>query len=223
MTRLRVLIADDHAVVRQGLRAILEAADGIDVVAEAADGATAVAEAAAARPDVVVMDVRMRSEVDGVEACREIKSQQPDTAVLMLTSFGGADAVLASFMAGASGFLVKNTGSRELIRAVQAVGGGASLLDPSVMTQVASKLSGLAAGDPHQARAQVLSEREREVLRLIARGFTNRQIADELVIAPATARNHVSHILDKLGMRRRSEAAAFAAEIGLTADDTSAD
>ena len=140
----------------------------------------------------------------------------------MLTSYGGGDAALAAFMAGASGFLIKNTGPADLLRAVRAVSNGESLVDPSVMNDVAAKLSDLAEGDPQQQRAASLSQREREVLGLVAQGLTNNEIAEQLVIAPATARNHVSHILEKVGMRRRSEAAAFAAEIGLTSVESDA-
>ena len=219
---LRVLIVDDHAVVRTSLRAMLEAEPDISVIGEAGDAGSAIAEAAASLPDVVIMDIRMDGDTDGIEACREIKSARAQCAVLMLTSYGGGDAVLAAFMAGASGFLIKNTGPAELLRAVRAVSNGESLLDPSVMNDVAAKLSGLAESDPQEQRAASLSQREREVLGLVAQGLTNNEIAEQLVIAPATARNHVSHILDKLGMRRRSEAAAFAAEIGLTSGESDA-
>ena len=216
MKRIRVLIVDDHAVVRTGLRTILETEDDIAVVAEAGDGAGAVREAEAAQPSVVLMDVRMRTSTDGIEACREIRSRVPGAAVLVLTSFGGGEAILAAFMAGAAGYLLKNTGPRELLRSIRAVAAGETLLDPNVAGQVTNKLVDLASGDD-QGRAAALTDREKEVLTLVARGRTNREIAEELVIAPATARNHVSRILDKLGMHRRSEAAAFAAEIGLLA------
>jgi DNA-binding NarL/FixJ family response regulator len=186
------------------------------VVGEAGDGDGAVREALASQPDVVVMDVRM-GPTDGIDACRQLRSQMPAVGVLMLTSFGTKEAVLSALMAGASGFLVKNTGRAELLRAIRAVAAGESLLDPAVTKTVTDRLLQLAAevGDP---RIAALSPREREVLQEVARGRTNHEIAGELGISDATARNHVSHILEKLGMSRRSEAAALAAQVGLAAD-----
>ena len=213
MKQIRVLLVDDHAVVRAGLRAILEGEDDIAVVAEAADGDAAVREALAANPTVVIMDVRM-GPTDGIQACREIKSERDGIGVLMLTSFGGAEAVVAALMAGASGFLLKNTGRDELLRAIRAVARGESLLDATATRQITNKIVDLAAGGGAPLVSR-LSDREREVLTLVAQGHTNKEIAGELVISKVTARNHVSHILEKLGMSRRSEAAAFAAQMGL--------
>ena len=213
MKQIRVLLVDDHAVVRAGLRAILEVEDDIAVVAEAADGDAAVREALAANPAVVIMDVRM-GPTDGIQACREIKSERDGIGVLMLTSFGGAEAVVAALMAGASGFLLKNTGRDELLRAIRAVARGESLLDAAATRQITNKIVDLAAGGGAPLVSR-LSDREREVLTLVAQGHTNKEIAGELVISKVTARNHVSHILEKLGMSRRSEAAAFAAQMGL--------
>ncbi len=213
MNRIRVLLVDDHEIVRTGLRALLEAEADMAVVGEAEDGEGAVREALSLLPRVVVMDVRMGG-VDGIQACRAIKNDQPQIGVLMLTSFGGGEAVLAALMAGASGFLLKNTGGHGLLRAIRAVARGESLLDPEVTKETADKLVELASAG-RDTRVGRLSPREREVLSLVARGYTNREIAEELVISPATARNHVSHILEKLGMGRRSEAAAFAAEMGI--------
>ena len=214
MAKIRVLIVDDHEVVRVGLRTLLELEPDIDVVGEAPDGDTAIRRAEVNRPDVILMDIRM-GPVDGIQACRAIKSRFPTMAVLMLTSYGTDEAVLASLMAGASGFLLKNRGREDLLRAVRAAARGESLLDPSVTGQMMKKLVELAsaARDPRLAE---LSPREREVLALVAKGRTNKQIAEALVISEATARNHVSHILEKLGMSRRSEAAAFAAQFRLT-------
>ena len=217
MTPIRVLLADDHEVVRVGLRSLLEIEPDMRVVAEAADGATAIRAAQAHRPDVVIMDVRMEP-IDGIAACREVKSLLPETGVLMLTSFGTEEAVLAALMAGASGFLLKNAGRAEVLRAVRAVARGESLLDTAVTRRVTERLVALATRTEHDEVAQ-LSTREREVLALVAEGRTNREIAARLVISEATARNHVSHILDKLGMSRRSEAAAFAARMGLLRPD----
>ena len=213
MARIRVLIVDDHEVVRVGLRALFEMEPDLSVVGEAAGGDAAVREAETHRPHVVLMDIRM-GLTDGIQACRMIKSGLPDVAVLMLTSYGTEEAVLASLMAGAAGFLLKNTGRDDLLRAVCTVAGGKSLLDPTVTKRITERLVELAS-KAEDERIAALSPREREVLTLVAQGLTNRQIAERLVIAEATARNHVSHILDRLGMSRRAEAAAFAAQMGL--------
>ena len=210
---IRVLLVDDHEVVRIGLRHMLQIEPDIEVVGEAADGDAAVRLARTQRPNVVLMDVRM-GPTDGIEACRALKSELSETQVVMLTSFGTDDAVLSALMAGASGFLLKNTGRAELLRAVRAVAAGDALLDPAVTRRVTEQLVALASRAEHPQMA-LLSPREREVLVLVAQGKTNKQIADALVISEATARNHVSHILDKLGMSRRSNAAAFAVEMGL--------
>ncbi len=170
-------------------------------------------EALATQPDVVVMDVRM-GPTDGIDACRQLRSQLPTVGVLMLTSFGTKEAVLSALMAGAAGFLVKNTGRAELLRAIRAVAAGESLLDPAVTRAVTDRLLQLAA-EAEDPRIAALSPREREVLQHVARGRTNHEIAGELGISDATARNHVSHILEKLGMSRRSEAAALAAQVWL--------
>jgi DNA-binding NarL/FixJ family response regulator len=215
---IRVLLVDDHEVVRAGLRAMIDLEADLEVVGEAADGGEAVRQALWLRPDVVVMDVRMGAGMDGIEACRAVKSELPEAGVLMLTSFGSEEAVLAALMAGASGFLLKNSGRADLLKAIRAVGGGQSLLDPSVTAGVTRRLVQLATGPPHPLIAK-LSEREREVLGLVAQGLTNRQIAERLVISETTARNHVSHILEKLGMSRRAEAAAFAAQLRLATLD----
>ena len=200
-------------MVRVGLRALFEMEPDLSVVGEAAGGDAAVREAETHRPHVVLMDIRM-GLTDGIQACRMIKSGLPDVAVLMLTSYGTEEAVLASLMAGAAGFLLKNTGRDDLLRAVCTVAGGKSLLDPTVTKRITERLVELAS-KAEDERIAALSPREREVLTLVAQGLTNRQIAERLVIAEATARNHVSHILDRLGMSRRAEAAAFAAQMGL--------
>ena len=187
MKQIRVLLVDDHAVVRAGLRAILEVEDDIAVVAEAADGDAAVREALAANPAVVIMDVRM-GPTDGIQACREIKSERDGIGVLMLTSFGGAEAVVAALMAGASGFLLKNTGRDELLRAIRAVARGESLLDAAATRQITNKIVDLAGGGGAPLVSR-LSDREREVLTLVAQGHTNKEIAGELVISKVTARN----------------------------------
>lgn len=211
---IRILLVDDHEIVRTGLRAMFELEDDIEVVGEAGDGEAAIAAAGSVSPDVVVMDIRMGGGIDGIDACREIKSARPETGVLMLTSFGTDEAVFAALMAGASGFLLKNTGRAELLRAIRLIADGQSLLDPAVTGRVTRKLVELAQGSGPDELAE-LSAREREVLVLVAKGMTNREIAAQLVISDATARNHVSHILEKLGLSRRTEAATLAARLGL--------
>ena len=217
MAHVRIMVVDDHEVVRTGLRAILEPEDDLEVVAEAGSGDEAVRAIGNPPPDVVLMDVRM-GDMSGTEACRLIKSAHPDVRVLMLTSFGEEEAVMAAILAGASGYLLKNSGRAELLSAIRAVAGGQSLLDPSVTKKVMERLASLTQKESDRA-VEALSEREREVVELVARGLTNREIAEKLIISENTARNHVSRILDKLGLTRRSEAAVFAAQHGLLGDD----
>lgn len=213
--RLSVLIVDDHAVVRRGLQAVLEDEEGLAVVGEAASASEAVARARALRPDVVLMDIRMGEgdDASGIAACRQIRSQLPETQVIMFTSYGQRESVLASIMAGATGFLTKNVGHSQLIAAIRAAGRGESLLDPSATREVIKRLSELSVA-PRRAE-DALSEREKEVLFLVAQGCTNKEIAAKLFVSPYTARNHVIRILDKLGLSRRSEAAAQAVRLGL--------
>ncbi len=212
MKPISVMIVDDHEVVRLGLRAVLEPEDDIQVVADAATADAAIREARIKRPNVVLMDVRMPGK-DGIQACREIRERLPATRVLMLTSYSEEQAVLAAVLAGASGYLLKNVGRAELLRAIRVVAAGESLLDPAVTSSVLARLKELSSReDPEVA---LLSKREREVMALVAEGRTNKEIAGELIISENTARNHVSRILDKLGLTRRSEAATFAAQHGL--------
>lgn len=212
MKPISVMIVDDHEVVRLGLRAVLEPEDDIQVVADAATADAAIREAQIKRPNVVLMDVRMPGK-DGIQACREIRERLPATRVLMLTSYSEEQAVLAAVLAGASGYLLKNVGRAELLRAIRVVAAGESLLDPAVTSSVLARLKELSSReDPEVA---LLSKREREVMALVAEGRTNKEIAGELIISENTARNHVSRILDKLGLTRRSEAATFAAQHGL--------
>lgn len=216
MPSIRVMIVDDHEVVRSGLKAILEPEDDLEVVGEASSGSESVQKVPLLNPHLVLMDVRME-EMSGIEACRLIKSAHPQVNVLMLTSFGEEEAVMASIMAGASAYLLKNVGRAELIRAIRAVALGQNLLDPAVTKRVMERLAQLTAKEEVR-EIEGLSQREKEVLALIARGDTNRGIADQLVISEHTARNHVSRILDKLGLTRRSEAAVFAVRHGLTTE-----
>jgi DNA-binding NarL/FixJ family response regulator len=213
MGAIRILLVDDHEIVRFGLRTAFEAEPDLAVVAEAGDGEQAVRAARAHQPNVVVLDIRMGA-MDGIEACRQIRGVAPGAAILMLTSVATDEAVLQALMAGASGFLLKNTARAELLRAVRLLAAGESLLDPAVTRRVTEKLVSL-ANSQQPTELAALSAREREVLALVAQGRSNREIADALVISETTARNHVSHILEKLGLHRRGEAAALAARLGL--------
>ena len=197
-----VLVVDDHEVVRVGLATLLGRRKDLRLVGVAASGAEGVALASKDRPDVVVMDVRMPGE-SGIEACREIRSRLPGTRVLMLTSYADEDAVLASILAGASGYLLKDTTGQDLAEAILRVAAGASLLDPAVTGLVLSRLKadrGLSEG--------ALTDRERQILELIAQGKTNREIGEVLYLAEGTVRNLVSGILAKLRVGSRAEAAA---------------
>lgn len=210
MAKIRLMIVDDHEVVRLGMRAAFELEADIQVVGEASDGAEALAKVGVLDPQVILMDVRMQ-RMSGIEACREIKSRYPNIRILMITSYSDQEAVFDSLMAGANGYLLKNVSRAELLKALRAVAAGQSLLDPNASQKAIARMTGIATGS-EQKPGEELTEREREVLTLIARGYTNKQIAEELFVSEKTARNHVSHILEKLGLARRSEAAAFAVE-----------
>ena len=216
MSKLKVLIVDDHPVVRMGLKAALEPEDDVEVVGEADSAVEAMRVARESPPDVILMDVRM-PEVDGIEACRIFRDQFPDTKVVMLTSYGEAEAVRASILAGASGYLLKNTGRADLLKAVRAVAAGESLLDPAVTARVLKELKELIEQE-RDRETEILSEREREVLSLVAAGKTNKEIAAELTISENTARNHVSRIMEKLGVSTRTKAATWWVQHGTVAD-----
>lgn len=203
MTKTRIMIVDDHEVVRLGMRAAFEAEPDLSVVGEASNGAEALAKMPVLDPQLILMDVRME-KMNGIEACREIKSHYPDVRILMITSYTDDDAVISSILAGASGYLLKHVSRADLLRSIRLVATGHSLIDTNTAKQAMERLA--------QIPGSELTEREREVLTLVARGYTNKQIADTLFVSEKTARNHVSHILDKLGLSRRSEAAAFAVE-----------
>lgn len=204
---LRILLVDDHEVVRAGLRMLLGHRADITIVGEASTAAAAVAEAARTAPDVIIMDVRL-PDGSGVEACREIRSARPATRVLMLTSFADEDAVDASVMAGASGYLLKQTRSAELIHAIEVVAAGESLLDPAVTRQLLARFKRFAGSDPVAA----LTDQERRVLALVGDGKTNREIAAALHLSEKTVKNYVSALLAKLHVQRRAAAAALAAK-----------
>lgn len=207
--RIRLLLVDDHEVVRGGLKALLEAAEDMTVVAEAGSVVEAIAQAERTRPDVVVMDVRL-ADGSGIEATREIRARRPETAVLMLTSFADDEALFASIMAGASGYVLKQIRGGELVRAIRAVGAGQSLLDPAVTSSVLDRLR----KGKHMMRDEKLSRltgQEERILSLVAKGRTNHEIGDDLHLAEKTVKNYVSTILSKLEVARRAEAAAYLA------------
>lgn len=209
MPPLRVLLVDDHEVVRQGLASLLKATEDIVVAGEAGSVRDAIEEAERIRPDVVVMDVRL-ADGSGIEATREIRAKRPQTQVLMLTSFADDEALFASIMAGASGYVLKQVRSGELIRAIRAVGQGQSLLDPAVTKSVLDRLrrGKHLMKDEKLAR---LSPQEERILALVADGETNKEIGRELHLAEKTVKNYVSSILSKLEVARRAEAAAYLA------------
>jgi two-component system, NarL family, response regulator LiaR len=207
---IRVLVVDDHAVVREGLRTFLELQDGIAVVGEAADGEEAVRQAEALKPDVIVMDLVM-PRLDGVGAMRELRRRLPAARVIVLTSFVEDERLLPAIQAGAAGYLLKNVAPAELARAVRAAYAGEALIDPVV----AARLVDAIAQPPVEAAPERLTAREREVLALIARGFSNKRIARELGIAEKTVKTHVGHVLAKLGVTDRTQAAVHAVRAGL--------
>ena len=217
---LRVMLVDDHEVVRSGVRALLQATDDIIVSAEAGTVREAVDEADRARPDVVVMDVRL-ADGSGIEATREIRARHPDTRVVMLTSFADDEALFASIMAGASGYVLKQVRGGELVRAIRTVGRGESLLDPAVTNAVLDRLrkGKRLLEDEKLAR---LSPQEERILGLVADGKTNKEIGDELDLAEKTVKNYVSSILSKLEVARRAEAAAYLARHTTTPGTTPA-
>ena len=206
---LRVMLVDDHEVVRSGIAALLKASDDIVVAGEAGSVREAVDEAERTRPDVVVMDVRL-ADGSGIEATREIRAKRPQTQVIMLTSFADDEALFASIMAGASGYVLKQVKGGELVRAIRAVGEGKSLLDPEVTSAVLDRLrkGKHLMKDEKLAR---LSPQEERILQLIASGRTNKEVGDELSLAEKTVKNYVSSILSKLEVARRAEAAAYLA------------
>jgi DNA-binding NarL/FixJ family response regulator len=217
VTALRVLLADDQEMIRAGLRMILQVEPDIEVVAEAADGEAALAAAASARPDVVVMDIRM-PRLDGVEATRRLLERpEPRPHVLILTTFDDDENLYEALRAGAGGFLLKNAPPEQLVEAIRAVGAGEGLLSTAVTRRVIEEFARRSPGPERPAPATLdeLTERELEVLRLVAAGLSNTEIAERLVITHATAKTHVGRVLMKLGVRDRVQAVVLAYETGL--------
>ena len=208
-TVTRVLICDDHEVVCEGLRTLLSRRQDVAVVGEAGTMQEAIDTAAKAKPDVVIMDVRL-PDGSGVEACRAIREARPETHVIMLTSYADDEALFASILAGASGYLLKQTRGQAVVDAIQAVAQGRSLLDPDVTGKVLERVRrGREQEDPAIAS---LTDQERKVLEQLAEGKTNREIGTALFLSEKTVKNYVSRILDKLGLSRRAQAAAYMAE-----------
>jgi NarL family two-component system response regulator LiaR len=212
---IRVLVADDHAIVRKGIRALLATEPDIEVVGEAENGREAVTEVERLQPDVILMDLVM-PEVDGIEAIRRITARQPEAHILVLTSFAADDKVFPAIKAGALGYLLKDSGPEELVQAIHQVYRGESSLHPTIARKLLQELSRPSERPP---TPDPLTEREVEVLRLVARGQSNQEIADQLVISEATVRTHVSNILGKLHLASRTQAALYALREGLASLD----
>ena len=206
---LRLLVVDDHEVVRQGLVSLLDRRANLQVVAEAGTVAEAIEQAHRQQPDLIVMDVRL-PDGSGIEACRDIRAEMPETRVVMLTSYPDEEAVMSAIIAGASGYLLKQIRGRDLVNALEAVGRGESLLDPAVTSQVLERIRRIAANDQPDELAE-LTQQERKILMLVAEGKTNKEIAAEVYLSDKTVKNYVSSILSKLNLERRAQAAAFVA------------
>jgi DNA-binding NarL/FixJ family response regulator len=206
---IRVFLLDDHEVVRRGLRELLEAEEDMEVTGEAGTVEEAMRRVPSARPDVAILDVRL-PDGNGVEACRDIRSQHPDINCLMLTSFSDDEALFDSIMAGAAGYLLKQVRGADLVDSVRRVAAGQSLLDPIITAKVLDRLRRPPEEDEHLAR---LTDQERKILDLLAQGLTNRLIGERLFLAEKTVKNYVSNLLMKLGMHRRTEAAVYAARL----------
>jgi two-component system, NarL family, response regulator LiaR len=212
---IRVLLVDDHAVVREGLRTFLELQEGMEVVGEAEDGEQALTEAERLRPDVILMDLVM-PVLDGVGAMRELRQKLPSCRVIVLTSFAEDDRLLPAIQAGAAGYLLKDVQPKELARAVRAAHAGEALLDPSIAARLVEAIAQPAGEEPRDE----LTPREREVLELIGRGLSNKRIALELGVSEKTVKTHVGHLLHKLGVADRTQAALHAVRSGLLSPKT---
>jgi two-component system, NarL family, response regulator DevR len=214
---LTLLVVDDHEVVRQGLVSLLDRREGLQVVAQAGTVAESIDQARRFKPDIVVLDIRL-PDGSGIEACREIRSELPDTRVIMLTSYPDEEAVLSAIVAGASGYLLKQIRARDLVAAIETVGRGESLLDPAVTEKVLDRVRRIASGTYTNELAQ-LTGQEQKILMLVAEGKTNKEIASEIYLSDKTVKNYVSSILSKLNLERRAQAAAFVAKHRIGAGD----
>jgi two-component system response regulator DevR len=217
MTRQRILLVDDHEVVRLGLKALIDRRPGMEVVAEADSAEEAVIKAVAFHPDAIVMDIRLGGG-SGIDACREIIAQLPSTKIIMLTSYAEDDVLFAAIRAGAAGYVLKQAGGQDVLRALEAVAQGQALLDPVLTERVFAQVR-RAAREQEATAFSMLSEQERRVLALVAKGKTNHEIAQGLHLGEGTVRNYVSNILDKLDVANRAEAASYATKHNLTAPD----
>lgn len=206
---VKVFLLDDHEIVRRGLRELLEREDDIEVVSEAGTADEARTRIPATMPDVCLLDVRL-PDGNGVEVCRDIRSDNPQIQCLMLTSFSDDEALFDAIMAGAAGYLLKQVRGTELLDAVRQVARGESLLDPRVTAQVLDRVRN---PEPEDERLKDLTEQERRILDLLAEGLTNREIAERMYLAEKTVKNYVSNLLTKMGMQRRTEAAVYAARL----------
>ena len=216
VSNIRVLIVDDHAIVRKGIRALLSEADGFEVVGEADNGKEAVLRAQESNPDVILMDVLMPG-MDGIEATRQITSRQPKTRILVLTSFAADNKVFPAIKAGALGYLLKDSSPEELVRAIRQVHRGEPSLHPTIARKLLQEIASPAEREP---APEALTAREMMVLRLIAQGLSNQGIADQISVSEPTVRAHVSRILGKLHLASRTQAALYAVREGLTDSDT---
>ena len=214
MRDLRIMLVDDHEVVRLGLKALLGRHPRFEVIGEAGTADEAAAKAWVHKPDVIVMDIRLPGK-SGIDATREIVPQLPDTKVIVLTSYADDELLMDAVAAGATGYVLKQIGSDDLVKALEAVARGEALLDPRVMNAAFARLREAARKERGEG-FKPLTEQEVKVLQLVARGRTNREIADEIYLSEKTVRNYVSSILGKLGLSHRSQAAAYAVEHGLT-------
>jgi two-component system response regulator DevR len=213
MAKQRIVLVDDHEVVRLGLKSLLERHPQFEVVGEAGSARDALEQVAATEPDVVVMDIRLPG-TSGIEACEQIVDQYPNTKVIMLTSYAEDEMLFSAIRAGASGYVLKQIASEELVKAIEAVGRGEALLDPAVTQRVFQEVRRAVKEEEASAFAH-LSQQEKHVLLLVSEGKTNREIAKNLFLGEGTVRNYVSSILSKLGVNNRAEAAAYAVEHNL--------
>lgn len=219
MAKIKILIADDHAVVREGTRRILEQEQDLEVVAEASDGEEAVRLATSSKPDVAIIDISM-PKLDGIEATKQIKALCPTTTVLILTAYDDEQFIFSLLEAGAAGYLLKSVRGRELVDAVCAVHAGESVLHPSVARKVLNRFATISGQPGKKEPVEVLSKREMEVLKLAARGLSNQDIAEELCLSMRTVQGHLGHIFNKLQVSSRTEAVVRALKEGwVTLDD----